>query len=57
MVLKLKEKFERTRYNKNKEKSKKYILREQRNVRYFDRILTNQQKYKSYNLTKFYKFT
>ena len=34
---------------KNNEKSKKYIIRGQRNVRYHDRILSNKKK--SYNLT------
>ena len=34
MVVKVKKKFEKTRHVKNKEKSKKYILRGQKNERY-----------------------
>ena len=44
MVVKVKEKFEKTRHVKNIDKSKKYILRGQRNVRYNDRILSNIKK-------------
>ena len=47
MAVKLKESFEKTRHVKNNDKSKKYILRGQRNVRYYDRILSNSKK--SYN--------
>ena len=49
MVVKVKENFEKTRHGKNNDKSKKYILRGQRNVRYYDRILSNKKK--SYNFT------
>ena len=49
MVVKVKEKYEKTRNIKNNNKSKKYILRGQRNVRYYDKILSNKKK--SYNLT------
>ena len=49
MVVKVKEKYEKTGYVKNNDKSKKYILRGQRNARYNDRILSNKKK--SYNLT------
>ena len=49
MVIKTKEKYENTRQVKNNDKSKKYILRGQRNARYHDRILSNKKK--SYNLT------
>ena len=49
MVVKVKEKFEKTRHIKSNDKSKKYILRGERNVRYHDRILSNKKK--SYNLT------
>ena len=38
MVVKMKEKFENTRHVKNNDKSKKYILRGERNVRSHDRI-------------------
>ena len=49
MVVRVKEKFEKTRHVKNNGKSKKYILRRQRNVRYYERILANKKK--SYNFT------
>ena len=41
MTVKIKEYFEKTRNVKNNDKSKKYILRRQRNTRYHDRILSN----------------
>ena len=44
MDVKLKESFEKTRYVKNNEKFKKYILRRQRNTRYHERILSNEKK-------------
>ena len=47
MVVKVKEKFQKTRQIKNNDKSKKYILRGERNARYYDRILSNKKK--SYN--------
>ena len=37
MVIKLKEYFEKTRHVKNNDKSKKYILRGQRNTRYHEK--------------------
>ena len=40
---------------KNKHKSKKYILRGQRNARYYDRILSNKKK--ATKSTKIYNFT
>ena len=43
MVIKVKEKFEKTRHFKNNDKSKKYFVRGQRNTRYHDRILFNQK--------------
>ena len=49
MVLKVKESFEKTRFIKNKDKSKKYILRGQRNAIYHEKILSNKKK--SNNLT------
>ena len=49
MVVKVEEYFEKTRYIKNIDKFKKYILRGQRNTRYLERILSNKKK--SYNLT------
>ena len=48
MVVKFKKSFEKTRYIKNNDKSKKYILRGERNVRYHDRVLSNKNK--SYNI-------
>ena len=44
MVVKVKKKFEKARLVKNIDKSKKYILRGQRNARYHDRILSNKKK-------------
>ena len=49
MVVKLKESFEKTRHVKNNNKSKKYSLRGQRNVRYHERLLSNEKK--SSNIT------
>ena len=49
MFVKVKEKFEKTTHGKNNDKSKKYILRGERNVRYYERVLSN--KMKSYSLT------
>ena len=49
MVVKLKEKFEKTRQVRNNDKSKNYILRGQRNVRFRERNLSNEKK--SYNLS------
>ena len=43
MVVKVKEKFEKTRLVKNIHKSKKYILGGERNVRYHDRVLSNKK--------------
>ena len=51
MVVKVKEKFEKTRHVKNNDKSKKHILRGQRNVGYHDRILSNKKKSFNCNLT------
>ena len=48
MVVKIKENFGKTRHVKNNDESKKYILREQRNARYNERILSNKKK--SYNI-------
>ena len=41
MVVKSKEYFEKTRHIKNNDKSKKFVLRGQRNTRYYERILSN----------------
>ena len=49
MVVKVKENYEKTRNIKNNNKSKKYILRGERNTRYHDRILSNKKK--SYNFS------
>ena len=49
MVVKVKEKYEKTRNIKNIDKSKKYILRGERNARYHEKILSNKKKL--YNLT------
>ena len=47
MVAKKQGNFEETRQVKNKEKSTKYILRGQINVRYHNRVLSRKKK--SYN--------
>ena len=44
MVVKVKESFEKIRHIKNNDKSKKYVLRGQRNARYHERILSNTKK-------------
>ena len=44
MVVKVEEKFEKTRHVKNDDKSKKYNLRGERNVRYSNRILSNSRE-------------
>ena len=43
MVVKVKQSYEKTRHVKNNDKSKKYILRGQRNTRYHERILSNKK--------------
>ena len=45
MVVKLKEYFERTRQVKNNDKSKKFVLRGQRNTKYHEKILSNKRKF------------
>ena len=50
MVIKIKEVYEKTRNIKNKDKSKKYILRGQRNTRYHERILSKNNKFYNINL-------
>ena len=49
MVVKVKEYFKKTRQVKNTDKSKKYILRGQRNAGYHEKILSNKKK--AYNST------
>ena len=39
----MKEYFEKTRQIKNDDKSKKYILHGERNVRFFERILSSRK--------------
>ena len=48
MVVKVKESYEKTRQVKNNNKSKKYILRGQRNTRYHERVPSIKKK--SYNI-------
>ena len=45
MVVKSKENFEKTRHIKNNDKSKKFVLRGQRNSRYHEKILSNKKKF------------
>ena len=49
MVVKVKEKIEKTRHGKSIDNSKKLVLRGQRNVRYHNKILTSKEE--SYNFT------
>ena len=44
MAVKVKENFEKNRQVKINAKSKKYILRVQRNARYHEKILSNKKK-------------
>ena len=44
MVVKVKEKFEKSRHGKNIDETAKCVLRGQRNVRYHDGILSNKEK-------------
>ena len=44
MVVKIKESFEKTRQVKINDKSKKIVLRGQRNARYHEKILSNKKK-------------
>ena len=43
MVVKSKEYFEKTRQVKNNDKSKKFVLRGQRNTRYHEKIRSNKK--------------
>ena len=49
MVVKSKEYFEKTRHIKNNNKSKKFVLRGERNARYHERILSNKKKSNNFN--------
>ena len=49
MVVKIKEYYEKTRQVKNNDKSKKHILRGERNVRYHERVLSNKKKSNNFN--------
>ena len=51
MVIKIEESFEKTRQVKNNNKSKKFVLRGQRNTRYYEKILSNKKK--TYNFVNF----
>ena len=43
MVVKVKEPFEKTRHVKNNDRTKKYILRGQRNARYHEKIFKKKE--------------
>ena len=49
MVVKIKKSFEKTRQVKNNDKSKKYVLRGERNARYHEKILSNKKKSFNFN--------
>ena len=52
MDVKFKESFEKTRHIKNNDKSKKHILRGERNARrYHERILSTKKKTNFFTLT------
>ena len=61
MVVKRKEFFEKTTQIKNNKKSKKFVLRGQRNVRYYEKIFPNKKKSNNFNFisdsTQLYTFT
>ena len=50
MVVKVKESLEKTRRVKIHHKSKKYILRGERNARYHGKILSNKMKSYNFNI-------
>ena len=41
MIVKVKEKIEKSRHVENNDRSEKYFLQGERNVKYFHRILSN----------------
>ena len=43
MVIKINKSFEKARQVKNNDKSKKFVLRGQRNARYHEKILSNKR--------------
>ena len=45
MVVKSKKYFEKTRNIKNIDKSKNFVLRGQRNIRYHEKILSNKKNF------------
>ena len=49
MVVNIKESFEKTRQIKNNDKSKRYILRGERNTRYHEKVLSNKTKSNNFN--------
>ena len=49
MVVKVKESFEKARHVKNNDKSKKFVLRGQRNTRYYEKVLSNSKKFYNIN--------
>ena len=51
MVVEVKETFGKTRHVKIDDKSKKHILRGLRNVRYYERFLSNKKKCYSLSFT------
>ena len=45
MIVKVKEYFEKTRHIKNNDKSKKFVLRGQRNAIYYEKVLSNKKNF------------
>ena len=49
MVVKIKESFQKTKQVKNNDKSKKFVLRGQRNAKFHEKILSNKMKSNNIN--------
>ena len=52
MIEKYTENYEKTRNIKNNDKPKKYILRGERNQKYYDKVLSKNNKKKKFNYIK-----
>ena len=52
MIKKYIEKYEKTRNIKNNDKTKKYILRGERNQKYYDKILSKNNQKNNFNHIK-----
>ena len=52
MIKKFKEKYERNRNVKNNNKTEKYILRGEKNQKYYDKVLSKNNKKNNFNYIK-----